>query len=82
MIITNANKSVVEIHDRMPVILEPTNFEQWVSGKAGLEILKPANDDVLQWWAVSKRVNSSRADDSDATLIERVGKNAYLIQQI
>lgn len=34
-------------------------FEPWLSGEAGLEVLKPANDDLLQRWPVSKRVNSS-----------------------
>jgi putative SOS response-associated peptidase YedK len=37
MIITNANKFVGEVHDRMPVMLEPKDFEPWLSGKAGLE---------------------------------------------
>jgi hypothetical protein len=35
-------------------------------------LLKPAADDVLQRWPVSKRVNSSRADAEDATLIDPV----------
>jgi hypothetical protein len=35
-------------------------------------LLKPAGEDVLQRWPVSKRVNSSKADDSYATLIDRI----------
>jgi putative SOS response-associated peptidase YedK len=35
-------------------------------------MLKPAPNDFLQRWPVSKRVNSSKADAEDATLIERV----------
>ena len=31
--------------------------------------LKPAPNDYLQRWRVSKRVNSSKADADDATLI-------------
>jgi hypothetical protein len=39
----------------------------------GVEKLKPAPNDYLQRWALSKRVNSSKADANDATLIiERV----------
>ncbi len=34
--------------------------------------MKPAAEDVLQMWPVSKRVNSSRADGDDATLVEEV----------
>jgi hypothetical protein len=32
--------------------------------------MNPADDDTLQRWPVSKRVNSSRAADDDPTLIE------------
>jgi hypothetical protein len=34
--------------------------------------MKPAAEDVLQMWPLSKRVISSKADGHDATLIERV----------
>jgi hypothetical protein len=64
------NKFVAEVHDRMPVLLAEKNYEPWLSGKAGLELLKPAAETVLQKWLVSKRVNSSRAPDDDSTLIE------------
>jgi putative SOS response-associated peptidase YedK len=70
MVITDANEFVGEVHDRMPVFLESDQFEPWLSGRAGVELLKPAANDVLQRWPVSKRVNSSRASDEDATLID------------
>ena len=70
MVITDANKFVAQVHDRMPVILEADQFEPWLSGSAGVELLKPAANDVLRRWPVSKRVNSSRASDDDATLID------------
>jgi putative SOS response-associated peptidase YedK len=41
-------------------------------GSVRVEILKPAPNDLLQKWPVSKRVNSSRAEDDDPTLIEKV----------
>jgi putative SOS response-associated peptidase YedK len=72
MIITEPNKFVAEVHDRMPVLLAEKDFEPWLSGKAGLELLKPAPNDLLQKWPVSKRVNSSRASDDDPTLIEEI----------
>jgi putative SOS response-associated peptidase YedK len=59
----------------MPVVLEPEQFEPWLSGGAGVELLKPAANDVLQRWPVSRRVNSSRASDDDATLIDAVPTN-------
>ena len=72
MIITEPNKFVAEVHDRIPVLLAETDFASWLDGSAGPELLKPAADDVLQRWLVSKRVNSSRAPDEDATLIDPV----------
>ena len=72
MIITDANQFVAEVHDRMPVILEADQFEPWLSGRGGVEWLTPAANDVLQRWPVSKRVNSSRVSDDDATLIDAI----------
>jgi putative SOS response-associated peptidase YedK len=72
MIITTPNDFVAEVHDRMPVILEPDQFEPWLTAAAGAEFLKPANNNLLQRRPVSKRVNSSRASDDDATLIDEV----------
>lgn len=56
----------------MPVLLAEKDFEPWLSGVAGLELLKPAPEDMLQRWPVSRRVNSSKAPDDDPTLIDRV----------
>ncbi len=72
MIICGPNDFVAEVHDRMPVLLAENDFEPWLSGTAGVELLKPAPNDLLQKWPVSKRVNSSRASDDDASLIEKV----------
>ncbi|MFZ1151488.1 MAG: SOS response-associated peptidase, partial [Xanthobacteraceae bacterium] len=72
MIITKPNEFVAEVHDRMPVLLTEKHFEPWLSGEVGLELLKPAANDLLRRWPVSRRVNSSRAPDDDPTLIERM----------
>lgn len=72
MIITEPNKLVGEVHDRMPVVLSPNEFEPWLSGEAGKEVLDPAPDDALQKWPVSKRVNSSRAEKHDAALVDKI----------
>jgi putative SOS response-associated peptidase YedK len=40
----------------MPVLLGEKDYEPWLSGKAGLELVKPASENVLQKWPVSKRV--------------------------
>src|ERR1035437_3481887 len=72
MIITAANDFVSKLHDRMPVLLQPKDFQPWLAGDAGTELLRPADNDYLQTWPVSRRVNSSRAPDDDPTLIDRV----------
>ena len=72
MIITKPNEFVAEVHDRMPVLLAEKDFEPWLSGEVGLELLRPAANDLLQRWPVSRRMNSSRAPDDDPTLIERM----------
>ena len=69
IIVCDANEFVGEIHDRMPVVLEPRDFDGWLSAKAGMEVLRPAANDALRRWPVSKRVNSSRAADDDSSLI-------------
>ena len=69
MLITEPNNFVAEVHDRMPVLLTPDKLEAWVEGD-DKALLKPAPKGLLKRRAVSKRVNSSKADKDDATLIE------------
>ena len=56
----------------MPVLLAEKDYEPWLSGTAGVELLQPAAEDLLQKWPASKRVNSSRAPDDDPTLIDQI----------
>jgi putative SOS response-associated peptidase YedK len=72
MIVTNANKLASQIHDRMPVLLQPKDFDHWLAGRDGTELLKTAPNDYLQVWPVSRRVNSSRTVGDDPALIDRV----------
>ena len=74
MVITEPNRFVAEVHDRMPVVLEKAQFDQWMNGTPdeAAELMKPAAEDVLQRWPVSKRINSSRTPGEDPTLIEEV----------
>jgi putative SOS response-associated peptidase YedK len=72
MIIIEPNDMTAQIHDRMPAFLTERQFAPWLSGEAGAGMLKPTPNDYLQRWPVSKRVNSSKADAEDATLIDKV----------
>ena len=72
MIITEPNGFAAQVHDRMPAFLTEAQFTPWLSREAGAGMLKPAPNDYLQRWTVSKRVNSSKADADDPTLIDKV----------
>ncbi|HRF09257.1 MAG TPA: SOS response-associated peptidase [Xanthobacteraceae bacterium] len=72
MIIGAANDFVSPLHDRMPIILERDQIASWLTGDAGTDMLRAADNGVLQEHAVSMRVNSSKADENDATLIEQL----------
>jgi putative SOS response-associated peptidase YedK len=74
MLIAAANDFVGTVHDRMPVLLQSKDFDRWLTGNAGAELLRPAANDYLQYWSVSRRVNSSRAPDDDPTLIDRIAE--------
>ena len=71
MLITEPNRYVAEVHDRMPVILKPEQFDAWLDGSMGVgDIRAPIADDYLVRRRVARRVNSSRAPNDDPTLID------------
>jgi putative SOS response-associated peptidase YedK len=72
IIVTNANALTRAIHDRMPVILEPADFKAWLCGNDGTTLLRPAADDKLRIWPVSRRVNKTGSGDDDPTLVDEV----------
>ena len=63
IITTNANKSMSEVHDRMPVILSSQNAAMaWIqeNDKDTLdELMQPASDEALVFTQVSEYVNKS-----------------------
>ncbi|MBB4303922.1 putative SOS response-associated peptidase YedK [Rhodobium orientis] len=66
---TAANASTAEIHNRMPAVIAPENFEAWlntveVSAKEASEMLRPAPDDLFAAIPVSTRVNAVANDDA------------------
>jgi putative SOS response-associated peptidase YedK len=49
------------------------NFDRpWLKGEGGTELLRPAADDRLRMWPVSRRVNKTGSGDDDPTLIDEV----------
>ncbi|HVW93410.1 MAG TPA: SOS response-associated peptidase [Devosia sp.] len=65
-----ANAQMAEIHDRMPAILDPGDFDAWldvrgVTGAQALPLIRPLPEGVLKFHPVSSRVNSANTDDPD-----------------
>ena len=65
---TTANPLLSDVHDRMPVILSPDDYDLWLDPGfrkvAGLkEFLKPFEADRMRRYPVSDRVNSVTNDD-------------------
>jgi putative SOS response-associated peptidase YedK len=69
MLITAPNAFVADVHDRMPALLRPDQFDRWLNGTAEKELLVPAPEKMLRKWSVSQRINSSRTPGDDPTLI-------------
>ena len=65
IITTSAQKNISGIHHRMPVIVDPKNYELWLTGrpeKAAKSIFVVPEDD-LAFYRVSMRVNNVSNDD-------------------
>lgn len=67
IIVTDANELLLPVHDRMPVILEPEEFDTWLDTATSIEqaqsLLRPYPADRLVVYPVSDRVNRSENDD-------------------
>jgi putative SOS response-associated peptidase YedK len=76
---TEANEVLRPVHDRMPVILHPDDYELWLGAEArelGLvkEVLRPYPAGEMVGYAVGVSVNSPRSQGSG--LIERAEVNS------
>ena len=60
IVTTDANATMRAVHDRMPVVLAPDDWAEWLEGEDPAALLRPAPDDLLRFWPVSKAVNSPR----------------------
>lgn len=61
---TEANARVAEIHDRMPVLLEPDDFDEWLDPTSPPQVLArllvPYDDEALVLRAVDPRMGNPR----------------------
>jgi len=70
IIVTDANELTKDIHGRMPVILDPADYESWLGGSADVDLLKPYPSASMRRYPVSKAVGNVR--NTGPELIEPV----------
>lgn len=72
LITTAPNEIMMPVHDRMPVIVSPDDYAQWLTGEPveAQALIKPYPIEDMQAWAVSRRV--SRSGEEGADLINPV----------
>ncbi len=76
IVTTSANKLIGQLHTRMPVILDESDFSFWLDPKNEdfptlKEMLKPAKEDLLEAYPVTTQVN--RVGQEGADLVEPIG---------
>lgn len=72
---TRANASVSEIHDRMPVIVDPGSYPTWLSrdnrdGAAALDAIACETAEQLELHVASGRVNDVAHDAPDCLVVD------------
>lgn len=73
IITTEANQVLEPVHDRMPVILKPEDYDQWLDSKQGdanelQKLLIPYPAAEMDSHAVSRAVNNPAADSPELIL--------------
>ena len=71
---TDPNEVTEPFHNRMPVILEPKDYDRWLEpgdpARPPVDLLRPYPADRMRAWPVSARVGNVR--NNDPTLLEPV----------
>jgi putative SOS response-associated peptidase YedK len=68
IVTTNANRTLGQIHGRMPVVVPPEAFDLWlncaeVDATAASALIAPAREDLLEVYPVSAAVNRTANDN-------------------
>ena len=76
ILVTQANERISEIHDRMPVILDPADYDAWLDptgreAARGLPLLRSYPGERMRLWPVGSAVN--RPANQGPALMEPVG---------
>jgi putative SOS response-associated peptidase YedK len=64
---TDPNEITERVHDRMPVILEPRDYDRWMEPgdpeRPPIDLLRPFSAEKMRAWPVHNRVGNVRNDD-------------------
>jgi putative SOS response-associated peptidase YedK len=67
IITTDPNEVTEKIHDRMPVLLDPRDYDRWLDPgnpeRPPTDLLRPYPAEKMHAWPVSERVGNVRNDD-------------------
>ncbi len=66
---TDANELMEPVHNRMPVILDPKDYDRWLDPadpvRPPVDLLRPCPAERMRAWPVSDRVGNVRNNDPD-----------------
>ena len=75
---TDPNALVEPMHNRMPAILEPRDYDRWLdvsdASRPPIDVLRPYPLEKMRAWRVSERVGNVRNDD--AKLLDDIEEKA------
>ncbi len=76
IVTTGANKAMSKVHNRMPVIVQPDDWDEWLApeklrDKELKRLLSAAPEDLLVLDPISNRVNNPRNDGPELVEVER-----------
>jgi putative SOS response-associated peptidase YedK len=72
---TKPNEVVAPLHDRMPVILAPRDYDRWLGEEPDPgDLIRPYPENEMAAWPVSTRVN--KPENDDAAILERIETHA------
>jgi putative SOS response-associated peptidase YedK len=83
---TTPNAVTSAVHDRVPVILDPDNYDLWLDPgmrdvAVASELLKPCDARIMRCYPVSPRINHVTNDDEECSApVEVAQTQARLFQ--
>jgi putative SOS response-associated peptidase YedK len=72
LIVTHPATWMMPYHDRMPVLLQQTEIDRWLSGEMDAKELHPASESALREWPIDRRINKADVGDDDPTVLEPI----------